>query len=214
MSGGVNHQMLLRPTFAQRRRLKVSARVRRFMGIVAHLWKDSFFYCLASAEAACESSLLNRLSKAKAAKALINCLLWWKPCVCVNVVTCACDCLPGADIEMNVVLKCLPCLCLLCRFMRFQWERHWLVHGIIYWHYAEYSFTLGWLVRYTDNVRACVCTLVCLGHISLSSSTVELFFDERVIPALIESWCSLSPFNGLPVIIPSFFWALKKKSEL
>lgn len=54
---------------------------------------------------------------------------------------------------------------------------------------------------------------VCLGHISLSSSTVELLFHERVIPALIESRCSLSLFNGLPVIIRSFFWA-SKNSEV
>lgn len=66
---------------------------------------------------------------------------------------------------------------------------------------------------YTNRMGACVCICVCLGHISLSSSTVELLFDERVIPALIESRCSLSPFNGLPVIIRSFFWA-SKNSEL
>ena len=44
---------------------------------------------------------------------------------------------------------------------------------------------------------------------SLSSSTVELLFDERVIPTLIESLCLLSPFNRLLVIIRSFFWASK-----
>lgn len=55
--------------------------------------------------------------------------------------------------------------------------------------------------------------LVCVqGSYSLSSSTVELLFDEMVIPSLIESWCSLSPFNGLPVIILSFFQALTSQS--
>lgn len=64
-----------------------------------------------------------------------------------------------------------------------------------------------------NRMCACVCRCVRLGHISLSSSTLELLFDERVIPALIESRCSLSPFNGLPVIIRSFFGA-SKNSEL
>lgn len=43
---------------------------KEILGIVAHLWKESFLHCLASAEAACESSLLNRLSRAKLLKPL------------------------------------------------------------------------------------------------------------------------------------------------
>lgn len=37
---------------------------------MARLWKETFLHCLASAEAACESSLLNRLSRAKLLKPL------------------------------------------------------------------------------------------------------------------------------------------------
>lgn len=68
-----------------------------------------------------------------------------------------------------------------------------------------------------------LCTLLLLvlcasvkgwGHIFPPLSTVELLFDERVIPALIESLCLLSPFNGLPVIIPPFFFVLQKEKKI
>lgn len=66
-------------------------------------------------------------------------------------------------------------------------------------------------VMYTE--RECANVSVCVqGSYSLSSSTVELLFDEIVIPSLIESQCSLSPFNGLSVIILSFFQASTSQS--
>lgn len=53
--------------------------------IVAHLWKGSFLHCLASTEAACESSLLNRLSRAKLLKPLSTAYSDGALCVCVCV---------------------------------------------------------------------------------------------------------------------------------
>lgn len=67
--------------------------------------------------------------------------------------------------------------------------------------------------RYSNIYRVCVRVCVCAqGSYSLSSSTLELLFDEMVIPSLIESRCSLSPLNGLPVIILSFFQASTSQS--
>lgn len=162
--------------------------LRRFMGILAHLWKRSFVHCLVSAEAGCESSILNRLSGAKLLKSLSNAYCDGAMCVWV--------CLLARHRHWD---RCLR------RFIIVEISASGFLRVLfnddmqrIHLHYTD------WPCIPIDCVR--VCRFVCLGHISMSSSTLELLFDERVIPALIESRCSLSPFNGLPVIIRSFLW--------
>lgn len=85
----VTSESFLDPLFLKKKkRLKISAWVRRFSGIVAHLWKGSFLHCLASTEAACESSLLNRLSRSKLLKPLSTACSDGALCMCVCICVC------------------------------------------------------------------------------------------------------------------------------
>lgn len=80
---------------------------------------------------------------------------------------------------------------------------------------ASFDFCLLTFVKDLGTLLLLVlCASVkCWGQIFPPLSTVELLFDEGVIPALIESLCLLSPFNGLPVIIPPIFFFLFSKGK-
>lgn len=100
-----NQQALLRPTFPhKKKKIKNICLGKEIRGYCVSSVKESFLHCLASAEAACESSLLNRLSRAKLLKPLWTAYSDGALCVCV------CVCVPDTDTDM--VLRCLPCLCL------------------------------------------------------------------------------------------------------
>lgn len=100
-----DQQALLRPTFTQKE-MKNKGLGKEIHSYCGSSVKESFLHCLASAEAACESSLLNRLSRAKLLKPLSTA---YSDGACVCVCVCG-ACVP--DTDTDVVLRCWPCLCL------------------------------------------------------------------------------------------------------
>lgn len=70
-------------SFEKTNSLEISAFVRKSTGIVAHVWTESFLHCFAISEAACESTLLNKLSKAKMLKPLSIAYSDWASCLSV-----------------------------------------------------------------------------------------------------------------------------------
>lgn len=155
-------------------------------------------HCFTSTEVACESSLFRGLRRAKPLKPLSTAtLIRLRVCVCVRLSIHQCG-------FKMLVLFIFILWIYLCRLFCQQLSQSFLL--------SSYCVYIALIVTVMYTERGCRCVSMCAGSYSLSSSTVELLFDEMVIPSLIESRCSLSPFNGLPVIILSFFQASTSQS--